>query len=454
MTGLTALKSEATRRAAGAERALIAGCLNNPNEFLGARDVVSRTSFADAFHGEVWDAMGAQFEEHGTIDVVHLRGQLPVDFADRVMSLVDLGEVALRVPVHAQSVARAARQRSAATSLRESIAALWAADDAHVEDVIAGAVDRIAAVRDGDDTVDTVKDLGQTLHESMELLEDQMRGNNGISTGFRRLDKKTFHLRRQEVSLVAARTSMGKTTFALNLAKNLLKADVGVLFFTLEQPAARLGLSLLASHSSVDEAAIRARTEARPGDARRQANRLIKAHDDLLQSGWRIFFEDRYAQTPSSIRAIARRYRRKHNVGCVIVDYLQIVDPDPDSRSKPRHQQLAEASRAMKQMARELDVPVVLCCQLNRVSETEGNRPRMRHIKDSGSIEQDADQILLLHRPEYYFDDETAQAEKDQWRGVTRVFIDKNRYGPPGDVSLQFNGATHTFRDLPDRKEF
>jgi replicative DNA helicase len=251
---------------------------------------------------------------------------------------------------------------------------------------------------------------------------------SGLPTGFIDLDDKTAGLQDSELIIVAARPSVGKTAFVLNLARHIaLDEGHPVFIVSLEQSRIELAERLLCAQARVDSHKLR-----KGHLSSDEMQKLIRAGGDLRNA--KVFIDDSPGQNMLRIAANARRLRLRHKIKLVLVDYLQLVEPD--SRRDSRQEQVAGISRRLKFLAKELQVPVLACAQLNRSSEdrTE-HRPRLADLRESGAIEQDADTVMLLHRPEMF---RTSSSEPIQDEGLVEVIIGKQRNGPIGEVRLTY----------------
>ena len=251
----------------------------------------------------------------------------------------------------------------------------------------------------------------------------------GAPSGFHDLDRLTFGFQKQEMIVLAARPSMGKTSFALNIAETVTLPKRGApfptLIFSLEMSAAQLALRMLCSRARVKMQALRDGLVSKTGD---DQQRLVEAADEFSKAP--LYIDDSSNLSIMQLRAKARRVHSRHPLGLIIVDYLQLLSPvDP---KVPREQQVAEASRGLKALAKELEVPVIVLSQLNRSSEKENRAPKLADLRESGSIEQDADVVLMLARPKDA--DEKYQVAADS----AELIVAKQRNGPVGDLRLTF----------------
>jgi replicative DNA helicase len=284
-------------------------------------------------------------------------------------------------------------------------------------------------------------DLNTLIQETYTRLESHDgRVITGIETGFFELDEMTSGLQNGEMIIIAARPSMGKTAFAMNIAEHMgatNKQPVAV--FSLEMSKQQLAQRLLCSRSGVDSQRLR-RNMIRPEDW----SELQRASAELSDAP--IYIDDTPGLSLLALRAKARRLAARYHVKAVFIDYLQLMS---GAKTDSREQEVSSISRGIKALARELNVPVVCLSQLNRAAESrEGHRPRMSDLRESGSIEQDADVIMMLHREEYYHSDPDWSRDNPDKVGVAEVIVAKQRNGPTGTIKLGFNNATTRFQNL------
>ncbi|TVR52874.1 MAG: replicative DNA helicase [Puniceicoccaceae bacterium] len=269
-----------------------------------------------------------------------------------------------------------------------------------------------------------VDDAVQLIHKLLERKGEL----SGLATGFTDLDKLTFGFHPQEMIVLAARPSMGKTSLALNMAEAVAlpkpgRQAHGVLIFSLEMSREQLALRLLCSRARVSAVRLRESFANRDDQAR-----LVEAAKELKAAP--IHIDDSGHLTILELRAKARRLNARHRLGMIIVDYLQLIS-GTDARVQ-REQQIAEISRGLKALAKDLHVPVLVLSQLNRESEKERRQPRLSDLRESGSIEQDADVVLLLAKPKDSTDETSVASDRAE------LIIAKQRNGPVGDVKLTF----------------
>jgi len=285
-------------------------------------------------------------------------------------------------------------------------------------------------------TQDRVSDSAQEIKEAIKdantvIAKLLMKKGEltGITSGFKDLDAMTFGFQRAEMIIIAARPSMGKTSFALNIAESAAMPKKGdpaaVLVFSLEMSASQLALRMLCSRSRVNMKLLRDGLVGRDGA---EVNAIGKAAEEFKKAP--ILIDDSSNLTIMELRAKARRIHARKKLGMIIVDYLQLLSGS-DPRA-PREQQVAEVSRGLKALAKELDVPVLVLSQLNRSSEKENRTPRLSDLRESGSIEQDADVVLMLSRPK------DADEKFQTAANAADLIVAKQRNGPVGDLKLTF----------------
>lgn len=279
-----------------------------------------------------------------------------------------------------------------------------------------------------------IADVLEATVARIELLFQQPHdGVTGVNTGYDDLNKKTAGLQPSDLIIVAARPSMGKTTFAMNLVENAaMLQDKPVLVFSLEMPSEQIMMRSLASLSRVDQ------TRIRTGQLDDEDWARISGTMGILLEKRNIYIDDSSGLTPTEVRSRARRVAREHGgIGLIMIDYLQLMRVP--SLSDNRTLEIAEISRSLKALAKELQVPVVALSQLNRSLEQRADkRPVNSDLRESGSIEQDADLIMFIYRDEVYH-------ENSDLKGIAEIIIGKQRNGPIGTVRLTFNGQWSRF---------
>lgn len=285
--------------------------------------------------------------------------------------------------------------------------------------------------------------MRQAVTEAFRLIEERAASNrpiSGLPTGFHDLDQRTSGLHGGDLIIVAARPSMGKTAFALNIAEHaaLSESRTPVAIFSMEMSAVQITMRLLSSNGRIDQSRLRnGRLESEDWPRLTAAVRLLSRAP--------IYIDETPSLSPLELRARARRLKASQKIGLIVVDYLQLMQV-PGTREN-RATEISEISRSLKALAKELDVPVIALSQLNRQLETrQDKRPVMADLRESGAIEQDADLILFIYRDEYYHEDSSE-------RGIAEIIIGKHRNGPTGTVKLLFRNVFTRFDNLAREDE-
>lgn len=376
-----------------------------------------------------------------TLLVERLKGE--GDF-ESVGGAAYLAETMNSVPVAAHAVHYAQIVRNKAT-LRSLIHAsteiLRDAYDPTLEPkaMLGMAEEKIFAVHDQRSS-DHVASMHDVLMDAMQHIDHRLEhgGATGLPTGFSDLDNLTGGLHDSELIILAARPSMGKTALATNIADYVTcEAGASALFVSLEMAQLELAQRMLCARGKIDGRKFRGGYLS--GEDREE---LVKASSELSQA--RLYIDDTPSRTITEIAACARRLKRREDLGLIVIDYLQLIEPD--NARDPRQEQVAKIARRLKGMARELAVPVLCLAQLNRQAEaTKDNRPRLSHLRESGAIEQDADVVMFVHREEYFHTAE--EAMERELTGKADLIISKQRNGPTGDVKLTWRQEYTKFED-------
>ncbi|MBA2458227.1 MAG: replicative DNA helicase, partial [Gemmatimonadales bacterium] len=292
----------------------------------------------------------------------------------------------------------------------------------------------------GDEGFTRIKEMLWPTMERIETLQRSGKAITGVPSGFLDLDAMTSGFQSSELVVVAARPSMGKTAFCLNIAANAAAEGQGVAVFSLEMSKEALVQRMLTSTARVDSHRVRQGT-LHDSDF----TQLARAAG-ILQT-YHLWIDDTPSITLLEMRGKARRLKIDNDLKLVIVDYLQLMRSPEYSEN--RVQEISDISRSLKALARELDIPVIALSQLSRASEQRGGerKPILSDLRDSGAIEQDADLVIFIHRPEYY------DREDESKRGLAEVMLAKNRNGPTGDVQLRFVREYTRFDNLSQREE-
>jgi replicative DNA helicase len=354
---------------------------------------------------------------------------------------------AVATPAHATHYAKIVREKSTFRSLiTVSTEIMQSAYDetADAKEALSQAEQKVFSILDNrsQSSILPVKDI---LHEAIDRIEARLRGEHTagvVGTGFSDFDQMTGGLHGSELIILAARPSMGKTALAMNISEYVAMTEQSpVLFVSLEMSGIELIERMLCSIAKVNGHRLRNGTIQNE-----DRKRLVSHAGELAKAPF--FVDDSPSRTVSEIAAAARRIqRREKRLGLIVIDYLQLIEPD--NAKDPRQEQVAKIARRLKGLSRELKVPLLCLAQLNRQAESAGDhRPRLSHLRESGAIEQDADVVMFVHREEYYVRGE----EQEALAGQAQIFIEKQRNGPTGDIDLTWKKEFTRFEDrAPDR---
>jgi len=387
------------------------------------------------------------YDQVASLDLVQLNQRL-VDkgLLEEVGGLDYLVQLAEGVPSAANAAHYARLVREKATVRELIVAAGEILQEAHgardpANELLERAEQRIFQIAQRRESA-AASDIKELIDETMRLIQEhEGRHLTGITSGFADLDELTSGFQRGEMIILAARPSMGKTALALNFVEHMAMAGHPTLFFSLEMGKQQLVQRMLCAKARVDGQRLR-RNMLRPEDN----IRLLAACDELSKA--RILIDDTPGLTLLAMRSKARRVRERIGVEAVVIDYLQLMSSG--SRVESRQLEVSEISRGIKAMARELNLPVICLSQLNRASEQrEGHRPRMSDLRESGSIEQDADVVMMLHREEYYHKQDPDWAEQNAEKvGIAELILAKQRNGPTGTVEMTWDGNSTSFQTI------
>jgi replicative DNA helicase len=431
-----------------AEASLLGSILIDSDAIVKIADSIAASDFFDKRHERIYEAIMQLYEKRKAIDVLTLADQLKNNgYLDIVGGPAYLTELTNFVPTaahveqYADIVAQKAMRRRLITTSQD-MAILGFDESKALNELIEEAESRLFEVSQ-QHVKQSVVSLEAILAESFDRLDDLHKDKKklrGIPTGFKDLDNILAGLQRSDLFILAARPSMGKTALALNLAHNVaVQAKEPVLLFSLEMSKEQLVDRLLAMESGVDAWALRTGNLT---DA--DFEKIGQAMGTLSEAP--IFIDDTPGITVSDLRTKARREAHLRPLGLIIVDYLQLMSGGGRYGSEGnRVQEISEISRGLKGVARELNVPLIALSQLSRSVESRSPQiPQLADLRESGSIEQDADVVAFIYREEYY------NPETDR-KKITDIFIKKHRNGPVGAIELYFDNEKQRFRSLDTR---
>ncbi|OBT23753.1 replicative DNA helicase [Vibrio lentus] len=428
-----------------AEQSVIGGLLLDNERWDTVSEKVVSKDFYSRPHRLIFEAVKDILEESSPLDLITLSEHLELrEQLEEVGGFAYLADLAKNTPsaaninAYADIVAQRALVRSLIGVANEIADSGYDPQGRTSEELVDLAESKVFAIaegraseNEGPQNVDSI--LEKTLERIEILYKTPQDGVTGVDTGFNDLNKKTAGLQGSDLIIVAARPSMGKTTFAMNLCENAaMKQDKPVLIFSLEMPAEQLMMRMLASLSRVDQ------TKIRTGQLDDEDWARISSSMGILMDKKNMYIDDSSGLTPTEVRSRARRIAREHDgISMIMIDYLQLMRVP--SLSENRTLEIAEISRSLKALAKELNVPVVALSQLNRSLEQRADkRPVNSDLRESGSIEQDADLIMFIYRDEVYNPDSSL-------KGIAEIILGKQRNGPIGSVRLTFQGQHSRF---------
>jgi len=426
-----------------AEKALLGSVMLRPDALSDVIDILSPSAFYVEKHRLIWKTMLELFAKNTPIDLLSLSSRLKEkEILEAAGGASYLAELSSSVPsaANARHYAEIIDKKDIMRSLilaAEHIEGLGYSEEHEVDALLDAAEKRILEIgkRGGTHSFLELKDTLAEAWERLDKLHKTGEGLRGIPTGFKEIDSKLSGLQKSDLIILAARPSMGKTSLALDIARHTATLhQTKVAIFSLEMSSQQLVDRMLAAESRVDAWRLRTgklNTEEEFAKIRDSLDRLAKAP---------IYIDDQPGANILKIRSVARRIKHEKGLDLIIVDYLQLMTPT-NTRTDNLVQQVSEISRSLKQLARELDVPVLTLSQLNRNVETRGGKPRLSDLRDSGSIEQDADVVLFIHREDKYKED----SDKPN---IAEILIEKHRNGPTGKVELYFDADKASFLSL------
>ncbi len=432
-----------------AEKSLLGAMMLADDAMAEILTVLRPDDFYEVRHQIIFQAMSSLYDQHKPIDLLTLTAELKTQKKlKEIGGAPYLTELSNFVPAAAHAKAYAEIIEKASTRRRlikagNNIANKAYAEDVNVDDLVGEAEKELFEVSDKIVKSDYVA-MDQLLADALERIAELQRNKGalrGLKTGFTDLDKKTAGLQKGDLVIIGARPAMGKTTFAQNLAYNIANINKkGVLFFSMEMAANEIVDRMISDIADVDN------WRMRTGNlSDEEFSRIGDALGDIDELP--IYIDDTSSMTIAELRNKARRAMHDHGISVVIVDYLQLM-AGSDRYAGNRVQEVTEISRGLKVLARELEIPVVALAQLSRnVTGRDDPRPVLSDLRESGSIEQDADLVMFLHRPDYY------KKPEEEDTNVTELLIRKHRHGAIGVIELFFDGEKSRFMSLDKTHE-
>lgn len=431
-----------------AEVALLGSIMLRPESLFDIIDIIGPDSFYSEKHRVIFDSMMELFHKRSPIDLLSVSSKLKEKgWLDQIGGNTYLTEIVNSVPsssnikYYAEIVQKKYMMRRLINA-SDHISQIGFDDSQELEEILENAEKKLFEVTNFN-TAHKFVHIKEELEEAWDRLDKLHSGEHamrGIPTGFSDIDGKIAGLQKSDLIILAARPSMGKTSLALDIARQAaVDHNVPVAIFSLEMSSQQLVDRMLAAQANVDAWKLRTGKLSRQNDfeaIRESLDKLNKAP---------IYIDDQPGNNLLKMRSMARRLKNEHSLGLIIVDYLQLIVPT-QTKNDNVVQQVTEISRGLKNLAREMDVPVLALSQLSRAVEQRGGRPRLSDLRDSGSIEQDADLVLFIHREDKYKD----ESEKTN---IAEILIEKHRNGETGKVDLFFNEKKATFQNL-DKSQY
>ncbi|HEB83924.1 MAG TPA: replicative DNA helicase [Bacteroidetes bacterium] len=435
-----------------AEQAVLGAVLIDETAFAKVAEYVKRDSFYWSKHGVIFEALLNLFHRNEPTDLVTLHRELnSLGKLEEVGGDVYISELAEAVPFprNVEYYARIVQDKyllRKLSTISEDIGERVFDPAAEPAEVLEKSIEELFTLQKAGERAG-YRDMRKVAHDTTDLLDKiYQRGGalTGVGSGFKALDEMTGGFQHSDLIVLAARPSMGKTALALCFAHNaarMHKIPVGVI--SLEMSASQIAMRLMSFESRVPLYRIRT---AKFSDA--EWERIAKASSTL--SRLPIYIDDSASQTITDVRARARRLQLQNDVGMIILDYLQLMQPP--ARSESQQQAIAAISRQLKGLAKELEIPVIAISQLSRAVETRGGskRPILSDLRDSGAIEQDADVVMFVYRQAYY---DRLEGRESEQPNMAEVIIGKQRNGPTGTVRLAFLDDYALFANLEARIE-
>ncbi len=427
-----------------AEQALLGSVMLRPDAIYEIIDFITPKAFYAERHALVFDTMLELFTKRTPIDLLSLSSRLKeksvldqIGGSSYLTELVNVVPSSTNIKHYAEIIQKKSMMRRLIEA-SEYIAQLGFDEASELEDILDRAEKQVYDITNlgGIHKFVHLKDELAEAWERLDNLHNSKGELRGIPSGFPELDNKLAGFQKADLIILAARPSMGKTSLALDIARQAsVNHNVPVGIFSLEMSSQQLVDRMLAAQSNVDAWKLRTGKLTKEEDFAA----IRQSLDKLSQAP--IFVDDQPGNNILKMRSVARRLKSEKGLGLLIVDYLQLMVPTGSKSNDNLVQQVTEISRSLKNLARELDIPVIALSQLNRAVESRGGKPRLSDLRDSGSIEQDADVVMFIHREDKYKED----SEKTN---IAEILIEKHRNGETGKIELYFNEKKATFQSI------
>lgn len=437
-----------------AEMALLGSIMLRPDAIYEIMDTVGPNSFYFEKHRVIYETMLDLFGKRDPIDILSLTSKLKEKgLLERVGGTTFLTELTTMVPSsanikhYAEIVMKKFMMREL-ISASEHISHLGFNEAGELEEILDSAEKKIFDITQHFSTTGNFKDLTPLLQDAVDRFHKLSSADHeirGVETGFKSLDDILGGFQKTDLVILAARPSVGKTALALDIARrtaHIHKNAVGI--FSLEMSADQLVDRIVSAHSKIDNSVIRKGVRVQQGSWRDDVFKNIStALDELSRTP--IYIDDQAGNTIMKMRSAARKLKIEKGLKLLIVDYLQLMTPTNARSGDSMVQQVTEISRGLKQLAKELQIPIVALSQLSRAVENRGGKPKLSDLRDSGSIEQDADCVIFIHSDDADIRDENGKMKEVQRK---HLIIAKHRNGPLGEVQLDYHTRTNTFVEI------
>lgn len=425
------------------EKAVLGSVMLRPGAMHEISDQITEASFYAAKHAHIYNTMLELSAKNEPIDLLSVSQKLSekklldsIGGTPYLTELTDSVPASTNIRYYADLVAKKELLRSIIEAGTDISELGFKEDIEDVFDVLNEAEKRMMNISNPSrgKVFSSLKDALPEAWERLERLHESKGELRGVPTGFKDLDQYLSGFQNSDLIILAARPSMGKTTLALDIARQAAsKNNIPTVIFSLEMSAQQLVDRMLAAESRVNA------WNLRTGNLKTE-NEFAKIRDSLdLLSKAPIFIDDQAGNSIAKMRSVCRRIKSEHGIGLIVVDYLQLMSTSKNYDSMVN--QVTEISRSLKALAKEFDVPVIALSQLSRAVESRGGRPRLSDLRDSGSIEQDADVVMFIHR-------EDKGKDESEKTNIAEILIEKHRNGPVGKVDLYFDEKTTTFMDI------
>ena len=431
------------------EMALLGSIMLRPEALVEIMDILRPEAFYTDKHKTIFDAMVKLYEKREPIDLLTLSSKLKESGdLDRIGGMSYLTEIVNVVPSssnaeHYATIVSKKHTMRRLIEAAENIVQIGYDEESEIEEILDRAEKKMYEVTSKNLSGKYVE-MKDVLGEAMERLDrlHKTKGElRGVPTGFKDLDTKLSGLQKSDLIILAARPSVGKTSLALDIARNAaIRYNIPTAIFSLEMSTQQLVERMLSAESRVNS------WNLRTGNIKLDEDfaRITAALDPLSKAP--IFIDDQAANNILKIRSVVRRLKHEKNLGLVIIDYLQLMTPVHTKGGDNLVQQVTEISHSLKQLAKEFEIPVLALSQLSRNVESRGGKPRLSDLRDSGSIEQDADVVMFIHREQ---NDEGSGKKQE-----TEIMIEKHRNGPTGSIRLMFDGDKTSFLSIDNSAQF